>query len=122
MVADDDPIQRDLLEASLSSWGHDVVCVENGRKAWQLLQAEPRFSVLITDWLMPELDGVELCRLLRRKQSDYYLPVILITSRDGPHDLVEALYSGADAFLKKPFEPSQLLAQIHVAERNLKLE
>ncbi len=122
MVADDDPIQRDLLEASLSSWGHEVVCVENGRRAWQLLQAEPRFSVLLTDWLMPELDGVELCRLLRRKQSDYYLPVILITSRDGPHDLVEALYSGADAFLKKPFEPSQLLAQIHVAERILKLE
>jgi sigma-B regulation protein RsbU (phosphoserine phosphatase) len=122
LVADDDPIQRDLLEASLSSWGHEVVCVENGRRAWQLLQREPRFSILITDWLMPELDGVELCRLLRRKQRDHYLPVILITSRDGSHDLVEALYSGADAFLKKPFESSQLLAQIHVAERILKLE
>jgi sigma-B regulation protein RsbU (phosphoserine phosphatase) len=122
LVADDDPIQRDLLEISLSSWGYDVVCVENGRQAWQLLQRERQFSVLITDWLMPDLDGVELCRLLRRKQRDHYLPVILITSRDGPHDLVEALNSGADAFLKKPFESGQLLAQIHVAERILKLE
>jgi sigma-B regulation protein RsbU (phosphoserine phosphatase) len=122
LVADDDPIQRDLLEASLLGWGYEVVCVENGRRAWQLLQGEPRFSVLITDWLMPELDGVELCRLLRRKPRDHYLPVILITSRDRPHDLVEALNSGADAFLKKPFEPGQLLAQIHVAERILKLE
>jgi sigma-B regulation protein RsbU (phosphoserine phosphatase) len=122
LVADDDPIQRDLLQTALSSWGYEVVCVDDGMRAWELLQGDRQFSVLITDWLMPELDGVVLCRKLRRQQRDPYLPVILITSREGSEDMVEALNSGADAFLKKPFEPNQLLAQIHVAERILQLE
>jgi sigma-B regulation protein RsbU (phosphoserine phosphatase) len=121
LVADDDPIQRDLLQTALSGWGCEVVCVDNGMRAWELLQGESQFSVLITDWVMPELDGVALCRKLRREPRDSYLPIILITSREGSEDMVEALDSGADAFLKKPFDPGQLLAQIHVAERILKL-
>jgi sigma-B regulation protein RsbU (phosphoserine phosphatase) len=91
-------------------------------RAWELLQGESQFSVLITDWVMPELDGVSLCRKLRREPRDPYLPVILLTSLQGSEDMVEALNSGADAFLKKPIDPGQLLAQIRVAERILKLE
>ena len=122
LVADDDPIQRDLLQTALSGWGYEVVCVNDGMRAWELLQGESQFSVLITDWVMPELDGVALCRKLKKEQRDPYLPVILITSREGSEDMVEALDSGADAFLKKPFNSGQLLAQIQVAERTLKLE
>ena len=122
LIADDDRLQRSLLETLLSGWGYDVTCVDNGLRAWELLQGEARFSVLITDWVMPELDGVALCRKLRSEPRDPYLPVILISSREGSEDMIQALNSGADAFLKKPIEPGQLLAQIHVAERILKLE
>jgi sigma-B regulation protein RsbU (phosphoserine phosphatase) len=78
--------------------------------------------VLITDWVMPELDGVVLCEKLRGTQRDPYLPVILISSLEGSESMIQALNSGADAFLKKPIDPGQLLAQIRVAERILKLE
>jgi len=122
LVADDDPIQRDLLQMALSGWGFEVVCVDDGLRAWKLLQGESQFSVLITDWMMPKLDGVSLCRKLKSEPRDPYLPVILLTSRQGSEDMVEALNSGADAFLTKPFDPGQLLAQIRVIERILKLE
>ncbi|MCH8891424.1 MAG: fused response regulator/phosphatase [Myxococcales bacterium] len=122
LIADDDRLQRAMLETALSGWGYDVTCVDNGMRAWELLQGESRYSVLITDWVMPELDGVALCRKLRSEPRDPYLPVILISSREGSEDMIQALNSGADAFLKKPIEPGQLLAQIHVAERILKLE
>ena len=122
MVADDDRLQRSLLEVALSSWGYDVTSVENGMQAWELLQGESQFSLLITDWVMPELDGVSLCRKLRKEPRDPYLPVILLTSREGSDHSVEALNSGADAFLTKPFSTSRLLAQIRVAERILSLE
>jgi sigma-B regulation protein RsbU (phosphoserine phosphatase) len=122
LIADDDRLQRCLLETSLSAWGYEVTCVDNGMRAWELLQGELQFSVLITDWMMPELDGVALCRKLRSEPRDFYLPVILISSREGSEDLVEGLNSGADAFLTKPIDPGQLLAQLRVAERILKLE
>jgi sigma-B regulation protein RsbU (phosphoserine phosphatase) len=122
LVADDDPIQRDLLQLALSSWGYEVVCVDDGMRAWELLQGGESFSLLITDWLMKELDGVELCRKLREEPRDPYLPIILLTSREGSDHMVEALNSGADAFLTKPFGTSRLLAQIRVAERILDLE
>lgn len=122
LVADDDPIQRDLLQMSLSGWGYEVVCVDNGMRAWELLQGPSQFSVLITDWVMPELDGVVLCEKLRELQRDPYLPVILISSLEGSENMIQALNSGADAFLKKPIDPGQLLAQIRVVERILKLE
>jgi sigma-B regulation protein RsbU (phosphoserine phosphatase) len=122
LVADDDPIQRDLLRTALEGWGHTAVCVENGMRAWERLQREPDFSVLITDWIMPELDGVALCGRLRAEPREPYLPVILITSRESSEDMIHALNAGADAFLRKPFQPGQLLAQLRVAERILGLE
>jgi len=122
LVADDDPIQRDLLQTSLLGWGYEVVCVDNGMRAWELLQGPVQFSVLITDWVMPKLDGVVLCEKLRGVQRGPYLPVILISSLEGSENMIQALNSGADAFLKKPIDPGQLLAQIRVTERILKLE
>jgi sigma-B regulation protein RsbU (phosphoserine phosphatase) len=122
LVADDDPIQRDLLAVALSDWGYDVTSVKNGSLAWEALHGESDFSILITDWMMPELDGVDLCRRLRAERRARYLPIILLTSRDLKGDTAEGLNSGADAFVSKPFDPTQLLAQIKVAERILDLE
>jgi len=122
LVADDDRLQRSLLETALASWGYEVTCVEDGMRAWELLQGGEKFSLLITDWVMPELDGVALCRKLRQEMRDPYLPVILLTSREGSDHTIEALNSGADAFLAKPCSTSRLLAQVRVAERILGLE
>jgi len=122
LVADDDPIQRDRLAIALEGWGYDVVCVRNGREAWDLLRGDESFSILVTDWLMPELDGTDLCRLVRESQRSRYLPILLLTSRGRHEDLVEGLSAGADAFLTKPFDPQLLLAQIRIAERILELE
>ncbi len=122
LVADDDPIQRDRLKISLEGWGYDVVCVANGRDAWEQLRGDDTFSILVTDWLMPELDGTELCRLVRQSPRSRYLPILLLTSRTRHEDLVEGLNAGADAFLTKPFDRALLLAQIRTAERILELE
>jgi len=122
LVADDDPIQRDLLQTALAGWGYEVVCVDDGMRAWELLESGSPFSVLITDWVMPELDGVSLCRRVRSEPRDPYLPIILLTSRERSEDMAEALNSGADAFLTKPFDSTRLLAQLCVAERILRLE
>jgi sigma-B regulation protein RsbU (phosphoserine phosphatase) len=122
LVADDDPIQRDLLEIALEGWGYDVVSVANGRAAWDLLRGDETFSILVTDWLMPELDGTDLCRLVRQSKRSRYLPILLQTSRTRHEDLVEGLNAGADAFLTKPFDRALLLAQIRTAERILELE
>ena len=122
LVADDDPIQRSILTELLEGWGHEVRAVVNGRLAWEALQADDAISLLISDWLMPELDGDELCRRLRGAERERYLPIILLTSRDRPEDLVAGLNAGADAFVSKPLDEAQLLAQIRVAERTLHLE
>lgn len=122
LVADDDPIQRDLLGEALTAWGYEVACVADGRRAWQVLQDETRFDVLVSDWVMPGLDGLELCRKLRAQRPGHYLPIILVTARDRQEDLIEGLNSGADALLTKPFDPAQLLAQLRVVERILEVE
>jgi sigma-B regulation protein RsbU (phosphoserine phosphatase) len=122
LVADDDPIQRALLGEALAEWGYEVACVADGARAFQALQDESRFDVLVTDWVMPRLDGIDVCRKIREQKREQYLPIILVTSRDRQEDLIEGLNSGADALLTKPFDPAQLLAQLHVVERILKIE
>ncbi|MGE4605669.1 MAG: SpoIIE family protein phosphatase [Myxococcota bacterium] len=122
LVADDDPIQRDRLKIALEGWGYDVVCAPNGRAAWETLRNDDTFSILVTDWLMPELDGTELCRLVRESPRSRYLPILLLTSRTRQEDLIEGLNAGADAFITKPCDPPLLLAQIRIAERILELE
>jgi sigma-B regulation protein RsbU (phosphoserine phosphatase) len=122
MVADDDPIQRDRLRESLEGWGYSVVCVDNGQAAWDRLCADASIETLITDWLMPGMDGTDLCHRVRESTRERYLPVILLTSRSRQEDLLVGLNAGADAFLTKPYDPAQLLAQIRIAERIVGLE
>lgn len=122
LVADDDPIQRHRLETAISGWSYDVTCVPDGERAWEALRDQSRYSILITDWTMPNLDGTDLCRRLRAERRLRYLPIILLTSRHNEKDMIEGINAGADAFISKPFIPSQLLAQIQVANRILDLE
>jgi phosphoserine phosphatase RsbU/P len=117
LVAEDDSMVRTLLERKLAKCGYDVITAENGRLAWEILQAEPNVDLLITDWVMPEMEGPELCQLARQLKRDRYLPIVLLTARAERDDLIEGLDAGADAFLRKPLNTSELQAHIRVLER-----
>ncbi len=120
LVAEDDLTSRMVLEASLKKHGHDVVAVENGGRAWERFQKE-HFPVIISDWLMPEMDGLALCRKVRELPHDNYSYIVLLTALQGKTNYLAAMKAGADDFMTKPFDAEQLTARIQVAERILGL-
>src|SRR6202045_4181959 len=120
LVAEDENISRLVLEASLKKRGHEVVAVENGRKAWDAFQKE-YFPVIISDWMMPEMDGLALCREIRKLPRDNYTYLVLLTSLEGKTNYLEAMAAGAVDFITKPFDADQLTLRIQVAERILGL-
>ena len=121
LVAEDDPIARKILEKTLTKEGHEVVSVENGRKAFDLFK-ERFFPIILTDWMMPEMDGIELCKAVRNHQASGYVFVIILTSKDSKDDIVTGLNSGADDYVNKPFNPAELKARIKTCLRILDLE
>jgi sigma-B regulation protein RsbU (phosphoserine phosphatase) len=122
LVVDDQGFWRCALEEALLKRGHRVTGVENAEKAWLLLDGPNDLDVVVTDWVMPGVSGLELCRQIRTRENTRYLPVILMTSRNAREDLATALEAGADAFLPKPFDDAELLAQLRMTERILALE
>jgi len=122
LIADDDRMLRRLLEAKLQKWGHEVVAAADGVAAWQELQKEDSPDLAIVDWMMPGLDGVEICRLARARSPARTLYVILLTARTGAEDIVQALESGADDYVIKPFDPAELKARVGVGVRVVLLQ
>ncbi len=120
LVADDDGIIRLVLNSALTSLGHTVHEASNGREALAAWQ-EGRHSLLISDWMMPDLDGLELCRRVRAQKGTDFAYIILLTSRSGKTNYLEAMEAGADDFLNKPFEQDQFAARVRVAQRILDL-
>lgn len=121
LVVDDDRVSRTLLERILIRTGYKVTAVENGREALSILN-ENFFSIVMSDWMMPEMDGIELCKAIRNTDFPGYVFFILITSRDAKDDIVLGLEAGADDYLTKPFNHAELKARLNTAERILKLE
>lgn len=121
LVVEDDPIARALLELYLDSDGYEFVSVTNGRQAVELFRQDP-FPVVITDWLMPEMDGVELCKTLRGMGAENYTYIILLTAKDTQSNLVEGLEAGADEYIVKPIHHPELRARLSGARRILELE
>ena len=117
LVADDDPVSRNMVQAALNGAGYQVVETEDGLAALEVLRADdpPRLAVL--DWMMPGMDGVKLCREIRLQHY-----AILLTSKGQKDDLIQGLESGADDYLTKPFDPRELVSRIRVGERILHLE
>ena len=122
LVVDDDRLSRRIIERFLESLGYAVVTAENGAMALTILQQETDIAVVITDWMMPVMDGLELCRHARAFQWERYLNIILLTSRGEKEDLIEGLNAGADAFVSKPLNFAEIQAHLKVAERTLELE
>lgn len=122
LVADDDPTYQTLLQAYLSEWGHEVTLVEDGAKAWEYLSSDYPPLLALVDWMMPEMDGMEVVRRIRGKKDTPYIYLILLTAKDQHEDLVEAFSVGVDDFLKKPVEPEELRARLNVGVRVVEYE
>ncbi|MDQ6911334.1 MAG: response regulator [Verrucomicrobiota bacterium] len=120
LVADDDGIIRLLLTAALKTLGHSVCQASNGGEALAAWRQE-HHSLVISDWMMPDLDGLELCRQVRAQKDCGFAYIILLTSRTGKANYLEAMEAGADDFLSKPFEQDQFAARVRVAQRILDL-
>lgn len=121
LIAEDDYISRSLLKKMLVDMGHDVLDAENGEDAWALLQENPR-QIVITDWMMPKMDGLEFCQKIRSASFDSYIYVIMLTAKDRKKDLVEVFESGADDYIPKPFDPEELRARVMTGIRVINLE
>jgi putative two-component system response regulator len=120
LIAEDDEISRLLLKEALTKAGYEVVTAPNGKEALQHVRDGCR--LVVTDWEMPEMTGVEFSRAVRSEQLAGYVYIILLTGRDTPEERVEGLRAGADEFVGKPCNASELLARIGTAERVLSME
>jgi len=121
LVADDDPLVRKIIATLLSRWDHQVVLTENGTEAWQILERD-EIHFVISDWMMPLMDGLELCRRVRAANFPHYIYFILLTGRDDKASLVEGMEAGADDFLVKPVHKDELRVRIRAGERILTLQ
>jgi sigma-B regulation protein RsbU (phosphoserine phosphatase) len=122
LIAEDDTVSRVVLERTLQSWGHEVLVTCDGAAAWESLQKNNAPEIAILDWMMPHLDGAEVCRRVRdlaRTQPTY---LILLTAKQQKEDVVVGLDSGANDYVTKPFDRRELRARLRVAERVTSLQ
>jgi len=122
LVADDDAVSRRLLEATLKKWHYDVVVAEDGDKAWDVLQREDAPQLAILDWVMPGMDGPEICREVRAFGDQRYIYLLLLTAKSEKEDLIKGMDAGADDFLTKPFDVQELRTRLRAGTRILELQ
>jgi two-component system cell cycle response regulator len=121
LLAEDNAVSRKLLQKTLVKAGHEVTSVDNGRKALELFNRR-FFPIVLTDWMMPEMNGVQLCRAIRKNTSPGYVFIILLTAKDSKDDIITGLEAGADDYLTKPFNHAELIARLNTGKRILDLE
>ena len=121
LVVDDSRLQRRILVASLKKWGFDVVEADSGASAMEICREESP-DLILSDWMMPGMNGLEFCRNLRKLNSDNYSYFILLTSKSEKNEVAEGLHSGADDFLTKPVSSDELRARISAGERILRMQ
>ena len=122
LVAEDDPVSRRILEVRLKNWGYDITIAVNGLQALDTMRGPLSPELLLLDWMMPGIDGVELCRRIRELHKPVYPYILLLTARDAKQDLVTGLEAGADVYLTKPFHAEELQARLKAGTRILTLQ
>ena len=122
LIAEDDAVSRTVLDRTLRGWGHDVVVTQTGSEAWDALLDDDAPRLAILDWMMPSLEGPEVCRRVRALARPIPTYIILLTARGQTDDIVRGLDSGADDYVTKPFDRQELRSRIRVGERMLALQ
>ena len=121
LIADDNPVFRTVLKSMLTSWAYEVVEASDGEEAWSILEgpAAPRIAIL--DWMMPKIDGVEVCRRIRASRSAYVY-ILVLSAKTQNYDLLAAIDAGADDYVTKPFKSLELRVRLRAGQRILALE
>jgi two-component system cell cycle response regulator len=122
LIADDSIVSRHLLEATLRKWGYEVMVACDGAEALELLQREDAPSLIILDWMMPGMTGVEVCRRIRERDSEPYTYILLLTSKSQKEDLIEGMDAGADDYITKPFDQNELQVRLRAGTRLVDLQ
>lgn len=121
LIAEDETITRKLLKKTLEEWGYEILCAENGQEAYEIFIKE-HVKFIIADWLMPVMDGLTLCRLIRSSNDLGYVYFIVLTGMNKKEDIIKGLSVGADDYVVKPFDRDELKVRVKAGERILTLE
>src|SRR5438067_520152 len=121
LIAEDDPVSAMVLRKALENRGYDVVVAGDGAEAWSFFQSQS-FQMVVSDWMMPAMDGLELCRLIRGCASPQYTYFILLTAKSQRNDRSQGMAAGVDDYLLKPLDTTELDTRLRVATRILRMQ
>lgn len=122
LVADDEAVSRRLLESSLTRWGFDVIVASDGIEASRILLSPDAPKLALLDWMMPGSDGIQLCQKIRTRKPEPYTYILLLTGKREKEDVIRGLEAGADDYITKPFDPSELKVRLRTGKRILYLQ
>ena len=122
LVAEDNGVIQSVLRNLLTKWGYEAVIASDGQQAWDALQADDAPRLAILDWMMPGLNGIEICQRIRAESREPYIYILLLTARNESQDLVEGMEAGADDYLTKPFNARELRVRLRAGTRILELQ
>ena len=123
LIAEDELISNHILQEMLQQWGYEVICTTDGDQAWQILQQPDAPQLVLLDWVMPNMSGVEVCKRVRQHESGTYTYILILTEvKVEKRDVVHGLETGADDYLTKPYNPQELKARLDIGKRILTLE
>jgi diguanylate cyclase (GGDEF)-like protein len=122
LIADDEAVSRRLLESSLRRWGYEVIVAQTGLEASKILMSPDAPKLAVLDWMMPDLDGVQICQMIRRNKPEPYTYVLLVTGKRTQGDIVAGLEAGADDYVTKPFDAAELKVRLRTGKRILYLQ
>lgn len=122
LVAEDDSVTRRLLQAHLKKWGYEVLACSDGAQAWEILSTPEAPKLVVLDWMMPGMDGVNICREIRKREQQPYTYLILLTGKNRTEDIVQGLEAGADDYIVKPFDLHELKVRVRAGNRVVQLQ